>query len=237
VPPASRAPYAITHIFFDVDGTLVDFRASLRAGLEAAATLLSERTGRLVTPAVLTETRDRFYQQGRERRTLTEVRAASFQQVLAERGVTDPDAAAEASRVFYEARDGALAAYDDVVEPLRVLRERGFRLATATNGNAALMRTPVMDLMHVLFGAEEAGLAKPHPAFFEAALAKAGAETSRSLMVGDRIDNDVAPALAAGMHGVLLDREGTVDTSADPGMPVIRSLRDLPSMVVLPDGP
>ncbi len=232
----TREPFLVTHVFFDVDGTLVDFDASLRAGLEAAATYLSERIEKIITPGVLTETRDRVYRQQRARMSLNEVRRLSFRQVLAERGIDDPAAAEEASLAFYTARDDALEAYDDVVEPLVALRGRGFRLVTATNGNAAIMRTPVMDLMHVTFGADEAGVSKPHPRFFEAALAKAGAQPERSVMVGDRIDNDVEPAMAAGMHAVLLDRDGAVDASANTDFPIIRSLRDLPDLVALPEG-
>ncbi len=230
-----RGPFQVTHIFFDVDGTLVDFESSLVAALEAAATYLSERTGKIVTPAALTETRERLYRLHQHRRTLSEIRRLSFQQVLRERGIDDPAAAEEATLAFYTARDDALRAYDDVVEPLVALRSAGFRLATATNGNAALIRTPVMDLMHVTFGADEAKVTKPHPRFFEAALAKAGAEAACALMVGDRVDNDVEPALAAGMHAVLLDREGQVDVASNPGFPVIRSLHDLPGLVALPE--
>lgn len=230
----SRGPYEVTHIFFDVDGTLVDWDASHRAALEAAATYISGRLGKIVTPSVLQETRNRLYRQHGGRKSLNEVRRESFQQVFAERGVSDPRAAEEATLAYYTARDDTLAALPDVVEALTALRAAGFRLSTATNGNAALMRTPVFNLLHETFGAEEAGVSKPHPRFFEAALAKAGVEAACALMVGDRIDNDVEPALAAGMHAVLVDRDGTVDTSSDPGFEVIGSLAVLPERVRLP---
>lgn len=220
-----------SHVFFDVDGTLVDFRASLAVGLVAAAEYLSERSGRIVTPRALQETRDRV---GRSMRgSLNAIREQSFRQVLLERGVSDEAAVAEASRRFFEARDGALEPYDDVVETLRALRERGFTLVAATNGNAALMRTPVFDLLHATFTAEQAGISKPHPRFFELALAHAGAEASRSVVIGDRLDNDVEPAVAAGMPGVLLDRGGTVDGVPVPATAVVRSLAEFPAMLEL----
>lgn len=227
-----REPYRVTHIFFDVDGTLVDWDVSYRAGLEAAATYISERVRKIVTPAMLQEARERVYRQARHR-PLVEVRNASLRQVLAERGVTDPRAAEEASLAFYTARDDALAAYPDVVEALTALRARGFRLSTATNGNAALVRTPAFDLLHDTFDATEAGVSKPHPRFFEVALAKAGIEAARALMVGDRLDNDVEPARLAGMHAVLLDRDSAVD-AAHAEVEVIRSLAELPERVMLP---
>lgn len=52
-------------------------------------------------------------------------------------------------------------------------------------------------------------------------------------MVGDRLDNDVEPALAGGMRAILIDRDGAVD-AANLDVEVIRTLRDLPQRVVLP---
>ena len=45
----------------------------------------------------------------------------------------------------------------------------------------------------------EMGLAKPDPAFYEALLAQAGCAPGEAVMVGDRLDNDIAPARALGM--------------------------------------
>ncbi|MCK9495028.1 MAG: HAD family hydrolase [Dehalococcoidia bacterium] len=230
LPPGP--PFRVSHVFFDVDGTLVDFRASLDAGLIVAAEVLSERTGRIVTPRALQETRDRIARSLRPAPgRLADLREQSFRQVLRERGVDDEGAVADVSRRFYEARDAALEPYEDVEPTLRTLRERGFVLVAATNGNAALMRTPLFALLQHAFSAEQAGVSKPHPRFFELALQHAGAEASCSVMVGDRLDNDVEPAVFAGMPGVLLDRHGQVDGVPVPASAVIRSLAELPGML------
>lgn len=224
-------PFHVSHVFFDVDGTLVDFRASLAVGLYAAAEYLSERTDRIVTPQALQETRDRVARSFKG--SLNEVRDQSFRQVLRERGVDDESAVAETVRRFYEARDEALEPYDDVIDAVTTLRERGFTLVAATNGNAALMRTPVFDLLHHTFTAEEAGVSKPHPRFFQLALERAGAEASRSIVIGDRLDNDVEPAVAAGITAVLLDRFEKVDGVPVPAASVVRSLTEFPPMLEL----
>lgn len=230
LPPGP--PFRVSHVFFDVDGTLVDFRASLDAGLIVAAEVLSERTGRIVTPRALQETRDRIARSLRPAPgRLADLREQSFRQVLRERGVDDEGAVADVARRFYEARDAALEPYEDVEPTLRTLRERGFVLVAATNGNAALMHTPLFALLQHTFSAEQAGVSKPHPRFFELALQHAGAEASCSVMVGDRLDNDVEPAVAASMPGVLLDRHGKVDGVPVPASAVIRSLAELPGML------
>jgi FMN phosphatase YigB (HAD superfamily) len=102
MPRVTTPPFRVSHVFFDVDGTLVDFRASLDAGLIAAAAHISELTGRIVTPAMLEETRGRVYRSVRG--TLTDIRAQSFRQALRERGVDDEAAVLEVTRLFFEAR-------------------------------------------------------------------------------------------------------------------------------------
>ncbi len=50
------------------------------------------------------------------------------------------------------------------------------------------------------------GVAKPDPAFFERVINAAGEQADCIAYVGDRMDNDVLPARAAGMVAVLLRR-------------------------------
>ena len=50
------------------------------------------------------------------------------------------------------------------------------------------------------------GVEKPDPAFFAAIAAALGVPPHAVAYVGDRVDNDVRPAAAAGMHAVFLRR-------------------------------
>jgi FMN phosphatase YigB (HAD superfamily) len=50
------------------------------------------------------------------------------------------------------------------------------------------------------------GVSKPDPAFFGRVIAELGAPARRIAYVGDRIDNDVVPAKAAGMTAIHIRR-------------------------------
>jgi HAD superfamily hydrolase (TIGR01458 family) len=78
---------------------------------------------------------------------------------------------------------------------------------------------------------------KPAPAFFEAALASLGVQSSRAVVVGDDLESDVAGAQAAGMRGVLV-RTGKFrqdDLARSPVEPdaVFDSLAGVGSLLIL----
>ena len=227
--PGRRPPFRVSHVFFDVDGTLVDFSAAMRAGIQAASTVLSEATGHSVTPADLIATRDRI---GRDPATaqLRGVRTIeeSFRQSAVAYGAADETVVARMNDAFFAARNAALLPFDDVEETIEVLLGRGLILVAATNGNSAMVQAPVFQRMHHLWTAEEARVAKPDPAFFFGAMERSGARVETTVMVGDRMDNDVASAVALGMYGVLLDRDGR---ALDIDAPRISSLRDLSALI------
>ncbi len=80
------------------------------------------------------------------------------------------------------------------------------------------------------------GVAKPAPGFFERVVDAGGGIASSILYVGDRPDNDVRPALEAGMKTCLI-RRGPWGHILDPATVAERclfridSLDDLPSLV------
>jgi putative hydrolase of the HAD superfamily len=73
----------------------------------------------------------------------------------------------------------------------------------------------------------EVGAPKPDPRVFERALAITGAAASEALHVGDKVDNDIKGAAAAGVRAVLLQREG----EPPAGVEAVRSLRELPALL------
>jgi len=230
----STLPIRVRHIFLDVDGTLLDFPASLRAGTAAAAAYLAERTGRPISPEAVHEAVRRLASNGRGGHGETRLRA--FRQMLRERGVDDESAALEALQRDHDARAAALTIYDDVLDVMVELRERGFVLVAATNGQPALEQTPLHPLLHYAWKAADASVSKPHPDFFLRALAHVGASPASSLMVGDRLDNDIEPAHSVGMPTILLDRYRDHDELPPPALALIHSLAELPGLVELLDG-
>jgi HAD superfamily hydrolase (TIGR01509 family) len=118
-------------------------------------------------------------------------------------------------------------AYPDVLPALGELHERGVALVVASNWDCSLpdwlAPTGILDLVDGVVTSAEVGEAKPSPRVFERALAVARVSPDEALHVGDKVDNDVQGAAAAGVRAVLLQRKG------DPpaGVESIRSLSDL----------
>ncbi|MGI5273042.1 HAD family hydrolase [Nonomuraea sp. CA-218870] len=98
--------------------------------------------------------------------------------------------------------------YPDAREALGALREAGYQVILAGNqpkrAYDALMAMDLpVDSVHT---SEGWGVSKPQPGFFTKVAAVAGREPGEILYVGDRLDNDVRPAAAAGMRTALLRR-------------------------------
>ncbi|WP_194816718.1 HAD family hydrolase [Nocardia sp. XZ_19_385] len=107
-------------------------------------------------------------------------------------------------RVNFDAED----LYPDVRRALGELRSRGLQVIVAGNqppqAKSALER---MDLpVDGIYTSDEWDLHKPDPKFFLKVAEVAGARPTQICYVGDRIDNDVLPAHAAGMKPVLIRR-------------------------------
>ena len=60
----------------------------------------------------------------------------------------------------------------------------------------------------------DAGHLKPHPAVFEMAMRWAGAPPDRCVVIGNREENDIAPALALGMRTILVYPDDPAPTAS-----------------------
>jgi HAD superfamily hydrolase (TIGR01549 family) len=104
---------------------------------------------------------------------------------------------------------GADDLYPDALGAIEALRERGHRIAVVANQPASRadeLRAIGVEA-EVLAMSEQLGVAKPAPAFFARALELMGSPDPADVAyVGDRVDNDLLPALAAGMRAVWIRR-------------------------------
>jgi len=95
--------------------------------------------------------------------------------------------------------------YPDAEPCLAELRARGYRLGLA--GNASRTAYAELDLDVDFVGDSAAwGVAKPDPAFFGRVVDECGCAPGEIAYVGDRVDNDVLPAAAAGLVAVHVRR-------------------------------
>lgn len=98
--------------------------------------------------------------------------------------------------------------YPDVLPALEALEALALSVWIAGNqpprARESLM---AMDLpIRSIINSSDLGIDKPEERFFAAVASAVAVEESRILYVGDRLDNDVLPARAAGMRTVLMRR-------------------------------
>ena len=140
------------------------------------------------------------------------------------------------SRPDFEARYGSMRPddlYPDALRAIDGLKQRGYRVAVTANQpsrrHAELQALGVdVDAMGM---SDAMGVHKPDPAFFARTLELLGSPPPGEVAyVGDRVDNDVGPAAAAGMRAVWIRRGPWGLLHEDPGgiaHLVVRSLDEL----------
>lgn len=124
--------------------------------------------------------------------------------------------------------------YPDALRALAALHDAGYRIAVVANQperrEAELRRIGIE--AEVMAMSDAMGAWKPDPAFFRHALELMGSPSPGSVAyVGDRIDNDVLPSIAAGLRAVWLRRGpwgaiGTLTPDITPAL-VVDTLDEL----------
>jgi HAD superfamily hydrolase (TIGR01509 family) len=122
--------------------------------------------------------------------------------------------------------------YPDALPCLERLRAAGYFVGLAGNQTAQLeewargRRLPV----DLVASSASLGVEKPAPEFFERLVAEAGVPAGEVAYVGDRVDNDVAPARTAGLVAVHLRRGpwAYIQDEAEQADLRIESLDELP---------
>jgi FMN phosphatase YigB (HAD superfamily) len=119
--------------------------------------------------------------------------------------------------------------YPDAAACIERLREAGYRVCAVGNTPQSV-EEGIARRLEVLGSSERWGIAKPDPGFFARIAAVVGGPPEKIAYVGDRVDNDVVPALAAGMAAVHIRRGPWGYLYQPPPKAArIRSLDELPA--------
>ncbi len=122
--------------------------------------------------------------------------------------------------------------YSDALPCLDELRRRGYRTGAVGNTGTsveAMLETHV----DVVGSSERWEVEKPSPAFFARLAAETGVPPGEVAYVGDRLDNDVVPALEAGMVAIHIRRGpwAYLQSGGERAHARIESLRELPDVL------
>jgi HAD superfamily hydrolase (TIGR01509 family) len=121
--------------------------------------------------------------------------------------------------------------YPDARPCLERLRTAGYRVGACGN-TPAFVEQELAPLVDVAASSEGLGVWKPAPQFFERVVELAGVAAEKIAYVGDRVDNDVGPAIAAGLVGVHIRRGPWGHLQTPPAAAIrIESLDELPAVL------
>jgi len=122
-----------------------------------------------------------------------------------------------------------LVLFDDVPAVLDDLKKRGLKLGLISNiekdMTATLNKLSLSSKLDIVVTSQDAGFNKPQPEIFRYALKQAGVQPAEAVYIGDQYQVDIIGAKAAGMKGILLDRDGYYKEKLD--CPKIKNLSEL----------
>ena len=121
--------------------------------------------------------------------------------------------------------------YADAVPCIERLREAGYRVCAVGN-TPQFIEEHVAQYVEVLGSSERWQIWKPDPRFFARIVEAVGVQPAKIAYVGDRVDNDVGPAIEAGMVGVHIKRGPWGYLQEPPAAAIkIHSLDELPAVL------
>ena len=211
----SNDPHAI---FFDMDGTILDWQTGMEESWLAACRTHGPGTH---TPEQLHDairTRRTWFWDDPERayRGRMDLDTASREIVrlaFSDLGRAD-DARAHSLADDYRAmRTLAIAPYPGAIDTLEAIRARGIPMALLTNGEARNQRRSVeQHALEQYFDCivieGEFGAGKPDERVFRHALAATNCEPDRAWMIGDNFDADIVTPHRLGMYTWWIDEAG-----------------------------
>lgn len=224
----------IKNIFFDLDDTLLDFKAAERESLTATLTAFGIPQDEAVLVRYSEINHSCWEKLQRKEYTLDEVLTRRFEIFFSELGIKAdvPRVRADYERRLRESARPSRGA----VELLRSLQGK-YRIFVVTNGvsrsqYSRISNAGIGEYIERVFVSEDVGCEKPDPEFFKRVLAELGdVNESESIIVGDSMTSDIPAGAEAGMLTCLYNPEGKVYTQEPAPDFEIKRLSELSEII------
>jgi putative hydrolase of the HAD superfamily len=234
---AQPAPAAI---FFDMDGTLLDWQTGMEESWAAACEAHCDGS---FAPGPMHELirarRTWFWSDPARaysgRMDLDGAFREIVRQAFVDGGLDDEELACLIADDYWARRAVEIVPYPGAMEVLETVRSRGIRMALLTNGEAKNQRRSVER-----FGLEryfdciviegEFGTGKPDERVFRHALAATGCEPARAWMVGDNLEADIETPVRLGIRAIWIDESGN-GLPADAAIRPHRTIRSVTELM------
>lgn len=198
----------IKDIFFDLDGTLWDFKENSRKAFysvfqEYEVPVSMAEFFEAYTPI------NQYYWDQYRRQLITheDLNARRFQETFSRLKIErSKDWLNQFRHAYLEGLSNTETLFPRTLETLNYLKKR-YSLHIITDGfsqiqKGKLKRSGIYSYFQTMTFSDEAGVTKPHPGIFEMALNRAGAQTKQSLMVGDHLEFDIKGAKDFGLKTI-----------------------------------
>jgi len=206
-------------IYFDLDGTLVDYESdAIHAFGKAREHAIETYPARaeLLTDEIFRNARDATYiQYGDTGIPLRDWYNECMRIALERVELFDLKLAGRMGQLYALFRNTTIRVFDDALDVVPKLA-RSYRLGLISNGSTKIQKLEIADFFTYSVFAREIGHEKPSPDFFRVAAEVAGCAAGELLCVGDGQHTDILGAKTSGIEMVWINRNGA---ELMPGIP------------------
>ncbi|RBP26408.1 MULTISPECIES: HAD family hydrolase [Bacillus] len=224
-------------IFFDIDGTLLDYDAAERNGISHFFQKYndifsgSELEATKLWHALSEEYFNKFFS---KELSFQEQQGMRMYHLFKTYGVNLPlEESQHRFNQYIELYKNNWIAFEDVLYTLQTLQQRGYSLGIISNGDyeqqiEKLTALNILQYFKYIFTSSKIGLSKPNPEIFKMVGLQSNLELKDCYYIGDRLETDAISSTTAGMQGIWLNRN---NSQPKYDVPTICSLHEILAMI------
>ena len=224
-------------IFFDIDGTLLDYEAAERNGIIDFFQIYNSifSGNELEATKVWHELSEEYFNKylSKELSFQEQQRMRMYHLFKAYEVNLSPLESQHRFQQYIELYKNNWTAFEDVHYALQILQQGGHSLGIISNGDyeqqvEKLTTLNILQYFKYIFTSSEIGISKPDPKIFQRTVLQSNLEMKDCYYIGDRLETDAISSTAAGMHGIWLNRDN-LQLKCD--VPTICSLHEVLTII------